>query len=79
MQVAIPPAFEVFAREQVAAGKFASEQDVVVRALEAYIESIADLRSAVEEGFASLDRGEGLDGPSFMRDLIAETASRRQG
>lgn len=76
MQIAIPPAFQAFAREQVSAGTFASEHDVVVRALEAYLESAAELRAAVEEGFASLERGEGVDGPSFMRDLIAETASR---
>ncbi|MGI3899842.1 MAG: ribbon-helix-helix domain-containing protein [Janthinobacterium lividum] len=78
MQVAIPPAFEVFAREQVTAGGFASAEDVVLRALEAYLENVADLRSAVEEGFASLDRGEGVDGRSFMRDLIAETTARSE-
>lgn len=73
MHVVVPPAFEVFARDEVAAGRFTSEEDVVIRALEAYLDSIADLRSAVAEGFASLDRGEGVDGPSFMRDLIRET------
>ncbi|WP_237477902.1 ribbon-helix-helix domain-containing protein [Lichenibacterium dinghuense] len=78
MQAVVPPVFEAFAREQVAAGAFASEQEVVTRALEAYLERVASLRSAVTEGFASLDRGEGVDGPAFMRALIAKTAERHE-
>ena len=73
MNVALSVEFETFARAQVAAGAFASEEEVVAAALKAYLEDVHDLHAMVAEGFASIDRGEGLDGATFMRDLIVET------
>ena len=45
--VAIPPEFEAFAREQVAAGRYASEAEVVSDALKQYL---ADREALEDEG-----------------------------
>jgi putative addiction module CopG family antidote len=59
MNVPIPPEFEAFAREQVAAGRYASEAEVVADALRAYLAdreallldpAIAQLDSPVRSG-----------------------------
>ena len=73
MNVAIPPEFERFAREQVEAGAVASEEEAVAAALREYLADLVELRVMVEAGFASVTRGEGVDGEVAMRDLIEET------
>lgn len=73
MQVTIPEEFEVFAREQAAAGVVSSPEEAVVSALRAHLDDVRGLRALLDPALASLDRGEGIDGPSFMRELIEET------
>ena len=75
MQVKIPDDFEVFAREQVAAGHFASEEEAVATALRGYLEEVHALRAVLDPAIAAADRGELDDGESFMKELIAEAGA----
>ncbi len=79
MNVPIPAEFERFARERVAAGAVASEAEAVAIVLREYLHRIEELRALIDPGIASLDRGEGADGPAFMLQLMAEQKSRMAG
>jgi len=70
MNMTIPPEFESFARQQVAAGAFASAEEVVATALHDYLQRLTTLRALIDEGLAS---DEGDDGEAFMKDFLAET------
>lgn len=70
MNVAIPPEFAAFAREQVAAGTFASEEEAVGVALRDYLARLDELRALIDEGDAS---GDPVDGETFLRELLDET------
>jgi putative addiction module CopG family antidote len=70
MNVAIPPEFEAFAREQVAAGRYASEAEVVADALKRYLADREALLALLDPALAQLDRGEG-------RPFDAEDTKRR--
>ena len=72
MQVKIPNEFEVFAREQVAAGHFASEEEAVATALRDYLDEVHVLRAMLDPAIAAADRGDLVDGETFMKELIAE-------
>ena len=73
MQVAIPPAFESFAREQIAAGHVGSEEEAVARVLRDYLDEVRVLRELVDPAIAAADRGDTADGETFMQELLAET------
>ncbi len=73
MQITVPEDFEVFAREQAATGVVSSPEEAVTSALRAHLDDVRGLRALLDPALASLDRGEGIDGPSFMRELIEET------
>jgi putative addiction module CopG family antidote len=78
MNVAIPPEFVAFAKEQVEAGAFASEEEVVAAALREHVARLDGLRALIDEG---LDSGKPLDGETFLRELLEETrklAARRR-
>ena len=59
MNVSILPEFEAFAREQVAAGRYASEADVVADALKRYLADREALLALLDPAIGQLDRGEG--------------------
>ncbi len=69
MNVSIPPEFEAFAREQVAAGRYASEAEVVADALKQYLADREALLALLDPAIEQLDR-EG-------RQFDAEGAKRR--
>ena len=79
MNVAIPLEFEVFAREQVKAGAVSSEEEAVAVALRDYLAQVEELRALIDPAIAEQDRGEGVDGATFMRELIAESRARHGG
>jgi putative addiction module CopG family antidote len=58
----LPPHLARFAEAQVAAGRFASVEDVVEAGLEALKERVEgeQLRRDATEAFAAFDRGEGI-------------------
>jgi putative addiction module CopG family antidote len=70
MNVSIPPEFEAFAREQVAAGRYASEAEVVADALKQYLADREALLALLDPAIEQLDRGEG-------RAFDAEDTKRR--
>jgi len=51
------PAVEQLIRDKMASGRYASEEELLVEALQSLAESDEELR-AVEKGLASLDRGD---------------------
>lgn len=71
MSATILPEFEAFARQQVAAGVFATEQEAVDAALKGYLDDFHELRASLHEAAAEADRSEGVDGEVFMADMIA--------
>jgi putative addiction module CopG family antidote len=73
MQVAIPPEFEAFAREQVEAGTFASVEEAVATALRDYLAQLAELRALIDEG---LESGEPVDGREVFDRIEAELEAR---
>ena len=76
MSMTIPPEFEAFARQQVEAGAFASEQEAVDAALKGYLTDFHELRASLQEAAAELDGGEGVDCESFMIELLTDTKAR---
>lgn len=57
--ISIPAEFETFAREQVAAGRYASEGEVVADALRQYLADREALLALLDPAIEQLDRGEG--------------------
>jgi putative addiction module CopG family antidote len=57
--ISIPPEFEAFAREQVAAGRFPSEAEVVADALRQYLADREASLALLDPAIGQLDRGEG--------------------
>jgi Arc/MetJ-type ribon-helix-helix transcriptional regulator len=51
------PTVEQLIRDKMASGRYGSEEELLVEALQALDDSDADLK-AIEEGLASVDRGE---------------------
>jgi putative addiction module CopG family antidote len=77
MNVSIPPEFEAFAREQVAAGRYSSEAEVVADALKQYLADREGLlASPLDPAIAQLDRGEGR--PFDAEDTKRRGRARRQ-
>jgi putative addiction module CopG family antidote len=70
MNVAIPPEFEAFAREQVAVGRYASEAEVVADALKQYLADREAVLALLDPAIEQPDRGEG-------RPFDAEDTKRR--
>jgi putative addiction module CopG family antidote len=70
MNMSIPPEFEAFAREQAAAGRYASTADVVADALKQYLADRDALLALLDPAIEQLDRGEG-------RPFDAEDTKRR--
>ena len=70
MHVSIPREFEVFAREQVAGGRYGSEAEVVADALRQYLADREVLLALLDPAIEQLERGEG-------RPFDAEDTKRR--
>lgn len=63
---------------KVTSGRYNSASEVVREALRLLEQQekmraaqLGELRGRIDEGLASLDRGEGIDGDEFMADLIS--------
>ncbi len=66
--------FENFVDGRVKAGRYASASDAVragLRLLEQEEIKLDVLRQTLASGESQLDQGQGIDGESFMNDLIA--------
>jgi antitoxin ParD1/3/4 len=76
-QIALPDEFAAFVDRMIAEGKWESADYVVMAALarlmtEMEHDDTADrewLKKEIQKGIDQLDRGEGVDGPTFMAQL----------
>jgi Arc/MetJ-type ribon-helix-helix transcriptional regulator len=85
MQLNLPPDLETLIKKRLSSGAYASEEDVLRRALEAQDaeESWTDderraLSSHIEEGFIQAERGELTDGAEAKREIQAMKANWQQ-
>ena len=65
--------FEHFVDERVKSGRFASASDAVragLRLLEQEETKLDLLRKTLAKGEAELDQGQGIEGETFMKELI---------
>jgi antitoxin ParD1/3/4 len=77
MNVSLTPELESFVQAKVQSGRYTSASEVIREALRllethesAQARQLHDLRVKVDQGLASLGRGEGADGESFMKSLL---------
>lgn len=76
-QVTLPDEFAAFVDRMIADGKWESADYVVMAALASLMTEVDDVETAdqewlkkeIQKGIDSLDRGEGVDGPTFMAQL----------
>ena len=86
MNVSLTPELEKLVQSKVESGLYASESEVVeeaLRLLEQREIQLIELRARMDEALASLDRGEGVDGETFMQAMLdkldAKEAQRKAG
>jgi antitoxin ParD1/3/4 len=79
MNVSLTPQLEKFVQTTVKSGRYNSASEVVRAALrlledqeQARKQRVADFGAAMDERLASLDRGEGVDGEEFFKNLEIE-------
>ena len=79
MNVSLTPRLEKFVSTKVRSGRYNSASEVVREALRLLelqdrirATRLAEFQAAIDERLASLDRGEGLDGHEFFRNLERE-------
>lgn len=82
MNVSLTPHLEEMIRQQVDSGQYATASEVVREALRDFehrVKARAMLEAALAEGFASLDRGEGVELTDELWDeLMAEGDARAE-
>ncbi len=79
MSITLTPEQEKIVKDLLATGKFNSVGEVVQAALSlleqdrlAYQVWVDETRAKIDEGIASLEGGEGIDGETFVNQLLAE-------
>jgi len=79
VNVHLTPELETLVHNKVKTGRYNSASEVVREALRLFEErdrireiQIQQLRKKIDEGWASLERGEGVDGEEFFRGLDRE-------
>jgi len=85
MNVHLTPELESLVQHKVKTGRYNSASEVVREALRLFEERdrirelhIRELRKKINEGWASLERGEGIGGEEFFRLLEREERKRRR-
>lgn len=85
MNVHLTPELEALVHNKVKTGHYNSASEVVREALRLFEErdrirklQIRELRKRIDEGWASLERGEGVEGEEFFRRLEREERKRRR-
>jgi antitoxin ParD1/3/4 len=79
VNVHLTPELEMLVQNRVKTGRYNSASEVVREALRLFEERdrirrilIQELRKKINKGWASLERGEGVDGEEFFRTLARE-------
>jgi antitoxin ParD1/3/4 len=85
MNVHLTPELETLVQNKVKTGRYNSASEVVREALRLFEErdrirelQIRELRKKINEGWASLERGEGVEGEEFFRLLEREEHKRKR-
>ncbi len=80
MVIHVPADIEASIRERVESGDYSDETEVIrtaLRALMAREQRIEEIRTSVEEGIASIERGEGIElTPELMDEIEREVEER---
>ena len=79
MNITLKPEQEALIHAKVKSGQYQTVDDVIQAALDlldeqdkAYEEWVIETRAKVDEGIASLERGEGIDGETFVNQLLSK-------
>ena len=79
MNITLKPEQEALIHAKVQSGQYQTVDDVIQAALDlldeqdkAYEEWVIETRAKVDEGIASLERGEGIDGETFVNQLLSK-------
>jgi len=79
MSMILTPEQEKIVQVLLATGRFHSVSEVIQVALDlleeenhAYQIWVEETRTKIDEGLASLERGEGIDGETFVNQLLAD-------
>lgn len=80
MAIQVPADVEASIRERIEAGRYQDEAEVIraaLRSLEAREERAERLRASIVEGFAAVERGEGIElTPEHLEELEREAGER---
>ncbi len=79
MNITLKPEQEALIHAKLQSGQYQTVDDVIQAALnlldeqyKAYEEWVIETRAKVAEGIASLERGEGIDGETFVNQLLSK-------
>jgi len=79
VNVHLTPELETLVQNKVKTGRYNSASEVIREALRLFEQrdrirelQVRELRKKINEGWASLERGEGVDGEEFFRGLERE-------
>jgi len=82
MSITLTSEQEQFVQEMIATGRYQKAEEVIQAAFELveehsvqYKQWLEKVRVKVEEGIASLEREEGIDGETFVAELLKRYAS----
>lgn len=77
MNITLKPEQEALIHAKLQSGQYQTVDDVIQAALDlldeqdkAYEQWLIETREKVDEGIASLERGEGIDGETFVNQLL---------
>lgn len=83
MNVDLTPEFEQLVQDKVRSGQYNSASDVVCEALKLLRQNdelraiqLQDFRDRIETGLSQLERGEGVDGDTFMQAFMDDLDTR---
>lgn len=85
MNINLKPDQEALIQAKLQSGQYQTVDDVIQAALnlleeqdKAYKEWVIETRTKVDEGIASLERGERIDGETFVNQLMAELKQAKE-
>lgn len=79
MSISLKPEQEQFIQEKLKTGKYQTVDQVIIEAFRLleerdkdYEQWVQETRAKIDEGMASLERGEVIDGETFVNQLLAK-------
>lgn len=85
MNIILKPDQEALIRAKLQSGRYQTIDDVIQAALhllderdKAYEQWVIETRAKVDEGIVSLERGEGIDGETFVNQLLEKLEQAKE-